>query len=679
MAFDTTTDNNSAVLPPGNQGPMPPVAAQTQNAPITGQLQPPAAPAPVSVQPPAAASSQPPVTTTSPNTHLHGFIGRILGALAGDAPTQYATDANGKTTAVPAAPMTTGDKVKRIAEHALVGLAASGNAAPSASGLGKALSGFGAGANAVMQKEQQQDKDARQKSREDFDQEQQTKLRRYEILRQNALTAATHYGNIKAQNEMTPVFAQNESLFNAVKNSPELGAHAVEMTSEQVKQAAQSYDPADPEHFAHTHIIKPMGWEPVTDGEGNPVMTTDADGNPVPKEQMRMAVIDATKDGKIAVTPGMAADFKKYGEKARIPNAGDIKAGDEYELGQLIPLMNAVDEQKKQELGGWANPGSAEDKDGNVLEINTWDPTQTRPARADRAEAYKTNKLKLQADLAEKQSQTAKNYAEAGKAKSDTAGTGGSSGLVGEDYIKTLPAGDAATVRAIGEGRQQIPSRATKEGLRLANMVNQAYPDWDQTKGTTWNKARNEYMGSGQTAKAVTAANTALEHMQRMFDHSTGKGVYDPLSNDYQALSTDVTFVTGELGKAVKGGVISEGEAKDIRASISGGLTPALKRQRIKEATQILHDRIQETQDKFQAAAPSEQIKAPVLMSAAAGKAYDYINGNQQPQQTQSGQPQNAPPANLLKEGTHTTFANGQTWTLQNGVPVQVQAPGQGQ
>jgi hypothetical protein len=31
-----------------------------------------------------------------------------------------------------------------------------------------------------------------------------------------------------------------------------------------------------------------------------------------------------------------------------------------------------------------------------------------------------------------------------------------------------------------------------------------------------------------------------------------------------------------------------------------------------------------------------------------------------------------SPPANLLKEGVHTTFKNGQTWTLQGGKPVQV-------
>lgn len=37
-----------------------------------------------------------------------------------------------------------------------------------------------------------------------------------------------------------------------------------------------------------------------------------------------------------------------------------------------------------------------------------------------------------------------------------------------------------------------------------------------------------------------------------------------------------------------------------------------------------------------------------------------------------------APPPSALKEGTHTTFANGTTWTLQGGKPVQVQ-PTQGQ
>lgn len=44
------------------------------------------------------------------------------------------------------------------------------------------------------------------------------------------------------------------------------------------------------------------------------------------------------------------------------------------------------------------------------------------------------------------------------------------------------------------------------------------------------------------------------------------------------------------------------------------------------------------------------------------------------PARTAGGQnPTGAPPAALLKPGVNTRFKNGQTWTLQGGVPVQVQ------
>jgi hypothetical protein len=47
-------------------------------------------------------------------------------------------------------------------------------------------------------------------------------------------------------------------------------------------------------------------------------------------------------------------------------------------------------------------------------------------------------------------------------------------------------------------------------------------------------------------------------------------------------------------------------------------------------------------------------------------------------QKQQPNQPAQAPPPNLLKEGVHTTFKNGQTWTLQGGKPVQIQGGGGG-
>lgn len=44
-------------------------------------------------------------------------------------------------------------------------------------------------------------------------------------------------------------------------------------------------------------------------------------------------------------------------------------------------------------------------------------------------------------------------------------------------------------------------------------------------------------------------------------------------------------------------------------------------------------------------------------------------SGVQEPSPQQA---QNAPPVNLLKEGTSTTFKNGQVWTLKNGIPTRV-------
>lgn len=43
-----------------------------------------------------------------------------------------------------------------------------------------------------------------------------------------------------------------------------------------------------------------------------------------------------------------------------------------------------------------------------------------------------------------------------------------------------------------------------------------------------------------------------------------------------------------------------------------------------------------------------------------------------EPREAPRATPTNAPPANLLKEGIHTTFKNGDVWTLQNGVPTKI-------
>jgi hypothetical protein len=324
----------------------------TQDAPVTGQLQAPAAAPPsqsLSLEP-----GTPPITAVSPNVRLHTFVARhtsaLLDAIVGTPGPNYSVDsATGKTIATAAPPQTTGQKLRRLADKALVGLSAGAQVGPQKSAAASWAAGLGAGAEAEQGKELGRDLLKKKQSKEEFEMEQQAQLHHMEIGRLNALTASTYFANKKMANEMTPEFSANESLFNAAKASPELGAHATEMSDTQL--AAEE---AKDHMFTQTHIIKPMGWAPELDANGAQVTTTDDKGNSVPKFYMRVGVINGTKEGKIQVTPELAADFKQYGPMARIPNAETIKAGDSYDLQSLVPALSRVEEQKKEVLKGWA-------------------------------------------------------------------------------------------------------------------------------------------------------------------------------------------------------------------------------------------------------------------------------------------------------------------------------------
>src|SRR6266481_8938734 len=90
---------------------------QPQAAPVA------AAQAPVAA--PAASAGMPPVAATSKNPQLHRLISGILGGIAGPPPATYSADPQtGKLTANAALPENNADRVKRIAQHALIGLSA---------------------------------------------------------------------------------------------------------------------------------------------------------------------------------------------------------------------------------------------------------------------------------------------------------------------------------------------------------------------------------------------------------------------------------------------------------------------------------------------------------------------------------------------------------------------------
>lgn len=560
----------------------------------------------------AAAAPPPPPVATSKNPALHNLIGSVLGGLAGTPPPSYSYDESGKLISKAAPALSTADKIRRIASNALTGLSASVNTPNQKSGLANILAGGGVGAEAVVDKMKKDDILKRAQAKENFEETQQTMLRKHEIARQNALTLSTYYGAKKMANEMDPHFAQNEGLVGAVKASPELGAHVTEMSDSQLEQEVAK-DPA----FATTHIVKPLGWAPETDENGQQVSV-----NGEPKFYMRMAVIDGTKDGKIAVTPEMAEDIKKYGAMARIPNAGDIKAGDTYELSQLLPLMNKIDEQRKVVLDGWAKSelGWTTGKDGKEVPVETNkmippdQPGRSRPLTVEpmamKAEESKSAEQEAQGRLADAKAKEAL----ANAALISNAAIGGNdknSIPAYMDAIGKLPQSSQAILRNVSPNEQMsllkvangdadlnkvFPTRTTKgsgqlDASRATNLVSLINKDWSQQLYSTKQKAMTSF-ADGEDGKAIASFGQFLVHADRArmasenLPRTSSAWLNEPINviknkgmgqPGVAALMTDIMQARNEWQTFIKNGHASDLADSDAgRAIMSDASAPAV-------------------------------------------------------------------------------------------------------
>jgi hypothetical protein len=230
------------------------------------------------------------------------------------------------------------------------------------------------------------------------------------------------------------------------------------------------------------------------------------------------------------------------------------------------------------------------------------------------------------------------------------------SNLTGDDYLQSLPIQQRVIVQAIGEGRQVLPANR-KESLALLEQVHQAFPDYDEKNGKTWQSNAKEY-SQGKTGQAIVRANTALEHAKALYDETTMDAVLNPFSDAHQKREITLRLLSDEIGAAIKGGVVAQEEGKDLLNRLGGGLTVGAKRERIKEVTSRLHDRLEAQQDQLDKYAPSSAVKVPRLMTPRAALAYDYVqsDGKNQSQQAAPQQPQ----AGQVPAGGQPILRNGQ-------------------
>jgi hypothetical protein len=213
-------------------------------------------------------------------------------------------------------------------------------------------------------------------------------------------------------------------------------------------------------------------------------------------------------------------------------------------------------------------------------------------------------------------------------------------GLIGEDYLTTLPVGKQNMLRGYGTGLLEISPRlaATKQGKALVEQIETAYPGYDVTKALAYAKLRNT-ITSGADSQGISRGNAAINHAGLFYDHITalsalpGIKTFDKLAaGDAAKLELDRAAVSSELAGAYKGGnaAPTEDEISEWKSKLNGA-TPDILKVQIKEALHLLKGKIQTYDDKWAAVAPPRVSVPSNVFSQEARKTYARVTGEAQP------------------------------------------------
>lgn len=286
--------------------------------------------------------------------------------------------------------------------------------------------------------------------------------------------------------------------------------------------------------------------------------------------------------------------------------------------------------------------------------------------------------------------------------------------LHGDEYLKAVPSSRASLIKGYADGRIAFPGSFSLRSPYWQKMVadiTQYDPSFDAVNYSSRSATRKDFT-SGKSAQAITSFNTAIGHLGTLDKaadalNNTSFPPANRIANAYKGATGDpriVRFntakqaVADELTRAFRGTGGNVSDIKGWEESLSAANSPAQLHEAVKQAVDLLRSRIEAvgqqyrrgmgtTADVMDLLTPSARktlASLPGGEDLTGDKANMQVGGtkgtpDQAAQPDKSGQQpgkvdsQSAtPPADKLKEGVETTFANGQTWVLRNGKPERV-------
>jgi len=389
----------------------------------------------------------------------------------------------------------------------------------------------------------------------------------------------------------------------------------------------------------------PLGMTGAKDANGNPVFEQDG---VTPKQTGQIAVISG--DGKLPLPQSFVDDVKEYGKLAGISGADQLTANMEVPLATFLNIDKRINDVKLKESEGWKNAHDVILADGKTHAQMNPVTSKTRPYPEG---ALPLSVKKEEAEIEEKKASAFEKEQLGRKAKKDADtealfNPAASSGLTGDDYLKSLPPAAQNVLKAIAEGRETRSPRQLQDKngnpTPLAEALHKGYPDFDDKKAAAYGGLVKDFT-TGPTSRSLTAYGTAINHARSMYDN-TGPKSYMPGTNEYKRYHQDVTYVATEVARALNpGGVAAEGTIKEQEEALSSTFN---RKAAIENAEHILTGKMAEIKQRWLngQVRPSYQPPMPNLSQEAMGNA-DYIRNH-----GKVSQPQNAPKQNPFRNQT---------------------------
>lgn len=213
---------------------------------------------------------------------------------------------------------------------------------------------------------------------------------------------------------------------------------------------------------------------------------------------------------------------------------------------------------------------------------------------------------------------------------------------VRQKFLSSLPGGDQAIVREIGEGRGEALSsyalaRPGSPGYRIRQEVDLAYPGYDWTRAKDYEKTRANFT-SGKQADAINALNAAMMHMGVMYDNADWLtttpiiGYAERKAGDQRAIDEKdaKTALVDELGKAYKAGALTIEDKKSWSDRINAW-GPQETKGNAKAFIKLLNGKLQASENEWRNGAPPAAVPPIQFMGPAAQHAYKTIMGEAPP------------------------------------------------